>query len=259
MLGGLASALRLLTVLPLPNLGGSGVLARATASGEHFSARAALPFFPLAGALVGAVAAGAYWLGLHGLSAVAGAALAIAADLLVTGNFHYDGLADTADGIWAHHSRARALTIMKDSRVGAHGVSAVVCALLVKLALLAQGDAWQVGIIVSAAAVARACAVYAAAAAPYARAEGTGQSTSDGARAWHVLVALAISAAVGWLAAQSVGLVGLGASLAAAAFITWRISRRLGGMTGDTYGATIVLTELVALAAMLAVRHLQWL
>jgi adenosylcobinamide-GDP ribazoletransferase len=246
MLTGLASAIRLLTVIPLGRW-----------RADAFSAGGALPFFSVIGALVGAFAAGAYWLGLHGISPLAAAALAIAADLWVTGNFHYDGLADTADGIWAHHSRERALEIMKDSHVGAHGVSAVVVALVTKLALLAAvGDA-RIGIIVAAASIARAAAVYAAVAAPYARKQGTGQSVAADARRWHLIIAGFLAGGIAYAAAGLAGLVGLGAGAAFAVFVTWRISRRLGGMTGDTYGAAIVLTELAALAAMLAVGHLQ--
>ncbi len=246
MLTGLASAIRLLTVIPLGRW-----------RGDVFSAGAALPFFPLVGCLVGACGAGAYWAGLHGLSVTAGAALAVAVELLITGNFHYDGLADTADGLWAQHSRERALEIMKDSRVGAHGLSAVACALLARFALLASGDEAMMGLIIAAAAIARVAPVYAAVAAPYARSQGTGKTVAAEARWPHLLVAVALVAVVCWGVAGRLGIFGLGLGGAMAILFTWRASRRLGGMTGDTYGAAIVITDLVALGGMLAARHLQ--
>ena len=246
MLTGLASALRLLTVIPLGRW-----------RADVFSAGAALPFFPLVGCLVGAAGAGAYWLGLHGVSVLAGAALAVAAELLITGNFHYDGLADTADGLWAQHSRERALEIMKDSRVGAHGLSAVAGALVVRFALLSSPDLDMWGMIIAAAVVARTAAVYAAFAAPYARSQGTGKSVASEARWPHLLVAVVLAAAICWCTGGSLGVFGLGIGGVAAMVFTWRVSRRLGGMTGDTYGAVIVLTDLVALGGMLAARHLQ--
>ena len=54
--------------------------------------------------------------------------------VVVTGAFHLDGLGDTADGIFSHRSRQRALEIMKDSRTGMMGLVAVVCILAVKTA-----------------------------------------------------------------------------------------------------------------------------
>ena len=246
MLTGLASAVRLLTVIPLGRW-----------RAEIFSASAALPFFPLVGGLVGATGACAYWLGLQGLSVFAGAALAVAAELLITGNFHYDGLADTADGLWAQHSPERALEIMKDSRVGAHGLSAVVCALVGRFALLASGDAAILGLMVAAAAVARAAPVYAAVAAPYARSQGTGKSVADEARWPHLLMAVILAAAICWFTCGSLGIFGLVLGAVTAIVFTWRVSRRLGGMTGDTYGAVIVVTDFVTLGGMLAARHLQ--
>lgn len=68
---------------------------------------------------------------------VVAAALSTVVTVLVTGGFHEDGLADVADGLGGSQDRARALEIMKDSRVGAFGAMALMLALLVKVALLA--------------------------------------------------------------------------------------------------------------------------
>ena len=54
--------------------------------------------------------------------------------IAVTGAFHIDGLGDTADGIFSHRSKKRALEIMKDSRTGMMGLVAVVTNLAVKAA-----------------------------------------------------------------------------------------------------------------------------
>ncbi len=65
------------------------------------------------------------------------AALSTAATVLLTGGFHEDGLADTADGLGGGYDREHALQIMKDSRVGAFGAMALVLAVLAKVSLLA--------------------------------------------------------------------------------------------------------------------------
>ena len=104
--------------------------------------RASAGHFPGVGVLVGAVAAVVY-----GLLAVllpdtsfaplVAAVLSTVATVLLTGGFHEDGLADVTDGLGGSYDKARALEIMKDSRVGAFGAMALCLALLAKVALVA--------------------------------------------------------------------------------------------------------------------------
>ncbi len=104
--------------------------------------RASAAHFPGVGMLVGAVAAGVYVL-LAALlpdtpfAPLVAAVLSTVATVLLTGGFHEDGLADVADGLGGSYDKARALEIMKDSRVGAFGAMALCLALLAKVALLA--------------------------------------------------------------------------------------------------------------------------
>lgn len=108
--------------------------------------RASAGHFPGIGWLVGCVAAGVFALTWWALtlaghssqaSAWVAAVLSTLATVLVTGGFHEDGLADVADGLGGSLQRERALVIMKDSRVGAFGVLALVLVLALKFALLA--------------------------------------------------------------------------------------------------------------------------
>src|SRR5438045_786510 len=80
-------------------------------------------WFPLVGAGVGAVAGGVAWLAAGAGSLVAGA-LAVIASLLVTGAFHEDGLADTADALGGAYDREKLFAILKDSRIGSFGGAA---------------------------------------------------------------------------------------------------------------------------------------
>jgi len=52
--------------------------------------------------------------------------------IILTGAFHLDGLADTADGLFSHKTKQEALVIMKDSRIGTMGCVAIFCVLLIK-------------------------------------------------------------------------------------------------------------------------------
>lgn len=104
--------------------------------------RASAGHFPGVGAIVGALVAGltAVLLVLLPPSPFAplvAAVLGTVLSAMLTGGFHEDGLADVADGLGGSSDRDRALVIMKDSRVGAFGVLALVLALLAKVALLA--------------------------------------------------------------------------------------------------------------------------
>jgi adenosylcobinamide-GDP ribazoletransferase len=105
--------------------------------------RASAAHFPgvgwLIGCLVAALSAGLLIaLPMGGFAPLIVATLGTAFGILLTGAFHEDGLADVADGLGGSLQRERALEIMKDSRVGAFGAIAIVMALLVKVALVAQ-------------------------------------------------------------------------------------------------------------------------
>jgi adenosylcobinamide-GDP ribazoletransferase len=104
--------------------------------------RASAGHFPGIGILAGIVAAAVYALVQALLpdttfTPLVAAVLSTAATVLLTGGFHEDGLADTADGLGGGHDREHALQIMKDSRVGAFGAMALVLAVLAKVSLLA--------------------------------------------------------------------------------------------------------------------------
>ena len=104
--------------------------------------RASAAHFPAVGLLVGAVAALVFGLVQSGLpdspfAPLVAAVLSTIATVLLTGAFHEDGLADLADGLGGSDDAARAVEIMKDSRVGAFGALALVLAVLAKIALLA--------------------------------------------------------------------------------------------------------------------------
>jgi len=196
----------------------------------------------------------------------------IAAMVLVTGNMHGDGLMDTADGIYSGKPPERILEIMRDSRVGSHGVMAGMLVLLAKFILLGQippGAKWMALVLMPA--VGRWAQVYCAAVYPYARSGGGTGGFSDfvGTREliWASLTVAAAGAALFYLKSMIfTGTVFTGAVVAAgtailagivvfagtAAFGRY-ISRKIGGMTGDTLGAVNELAEVLALVVLLII------
>ncbi|WP_283956344.1 adenosylcobinamide-GDP ribazoletransferase [Blastococcus sp. CCUG 61487] len=130
----------LLTAVPVP--------ARA-AGATH----GVLPWAPLVGLALGAVAAGVAAAGAEVVSPLVGAVLAVVVLALLTRGLHLDGLADTADGLGPLRDRERALQVMHRGDVGPFGVAALVLVLLLQVACLATLLAGDGGWLALAAAV----------------------------------------------------------------------------------------------------------
>jgi adenosylcobinamide-GDP ribazoletransferase len=216
--------------------------------------RAAL-FFPAVGLLVGGVAAGVRAGGGEALTAPAATVLALLAAVLITGAMHEDGLADAADGLGAHVTRERKLEIMRDSRVGTYGALAIAFSLLFAFAVLAPLNAEDFArTVVCAHVLARWSTLPLARFVRSARAEGAGSAVTVGTGT--LIVGTAYAAAIVLVVAGPAnGAAALGGACVAAALCASISRRALGGMTGDTFGAAIKLTELTTygvLAALIA-------
>ncbi len=235
---GFFSALRFLTILPGP------------ARGE-WRPRSALLWFPLVGLLLGALAAGPVFLlvrsGNSGLAALAG----VVSLLVLSGGLHLDGLADCADGFFSHRSRDRTLLIMKDSRIGAMGVIALVVVILAKVRGIeaAAGMEWRAVLLMPVAG--RAMILLMMAALPYARPEGGIGAMFYGLSIWpRAIFALAFLYLVAWFAAGYAGLAAAGAAVAVTLLFSLYSWLVIGGATGDTLGAV---SELAEVAVSLAI------
>ncbi len=217
-------------------------------------------WFALVGALVGGVAALVLWAASFVFPPAVAVGLSIASTLLLTGGFHEDGLADTADALGGAVSRARALEIMKDSRIGSYGALALVAVLGLKAAVLsAMPPLLAVPALLLAHTASRAAAVALIRALPYAgdiahaKAKPLARQVSGAGVSVMLGTVVAVSALlVVWAPAHapavatSLVLVAIGA-----AWSTRWLRRRLGGYTGDTLGATQQVTELLALLGWL--------
>lgn len=227
-----------LTRLPVPFV---------PAQGNDALARAAR-WFPLAGILVGGIAAVVLLTGAALLPVPIAAGVAVAAGIVITGALHEDGLADTADG-FGGRDRAHALEIMRDSRTGAFGVLALILSVGLRWAALsALPPAAGAAALVLAHSQSRAMIAVALAAAPYARPHGLA-SSARGMSAINAVIALVLAFAVG-LAAGVAGLVALAAAALAGGAMLALLVRRLGGYTGDGLGAVQQAAEIAALLAL---------
>lgn len=215
-------------------------------------------YFPLIGAVIGAGLSLGYLLFAAWLPVHVAAALFVVGNIVLTGGLICDGFMDTMDGVLSGRSRERMLEIMKDSRVGANGVVAFVCSVLLRWSVLLDfaGSALPAALF-AAPVVGRVGMVAAITLFPYARPEGIGKAFADFAGARALPVALIsgflLIGFCGWpiLIAAVAGLLG-GMVLARFA------SKRLGGITGDIYGAVTETSELCFfVAALLLTKWLQ--
>jgi len=237
-MGGLRTALSFLTIAPV------GV---SSAEPRGAFGRAA-SWFPLVGLLVGLALAGVDWCGRAVWDPAVAAALVVGAGLLLTGGLHLDGLMDTADALFSRAGRDRMLEIMRDPRSGALGVAAGASLLLLKFAAyghLAGSHHWRV--IAAAPAMGRLAIVVALGAFPYAREAGTGRAFADEVKGRHAAAALVLGAAIAVLLLGWMGLTVFALALATAVAMGLYVQRRLGGLTGDIYGAINEFAEVGAL------------
>jgi adenosylcobinamide-GDP ribazoletransferase len=216
-------------------------------------------YYPLVGILVGAISAGVLLAGGQVWSGLLPALLAVAAGVLVTGGFHEDGLADTADGLGGGQAPARRLEIMKDSRVGTYGVLTLGLVLAIKVAALATLPLATAALaLVAAHGAGRVAAVVVMVLGRHVsdRDDAKYKPAPEGVRLSELLIAAVTGlwplALLGWpgLAGAAVG-----AILAAALALTAR--RLIGGYTGDVLGGIEQAGELgvmLGVSALVAMR-----
>ena len=210
----------------------------------------ALWWFPVVGAGIGAVLAGVHWGSGELWPLMVVGILVVAADLVLTGGLHLDGLADSADGLLPHMERDRRLDVMSRPDVGAFAVAAVVVVLGARWSALAV-DSIESLALVPIWAISRTLVALVPAIVPYARPGGLADPFMAGARRWLALwLAPAIAALV--LIEGITGAVAAGVALGAAVGVVVLAWRRLGGFTGDVLGAVIMVAETAALLALVA-------
>jgi adenosylcobinamide-GDP ribazoletransferase len=222
--------------------------------------QAAVPWFPVVGAAIGAAVGGVVVVMMELVPASVAAAVGIVIGLMITGAFHEDGLADTADALggWTPEQRRE---ILKDSRHGSYGVAALCTTIVLRIVCVATlAPAVAFAGLVAAHTLGRGAAVGVMGAAPPSPSTGLG---ADYARALTrrqvaagVVASLAIAAlATGWW----VGPLAAAASLGAVA-VAVVATRAFGGVSGDILGAVEQVGECLVLVVItgLALRHDLW-
>jgi adenosylcobinamide-GDP ribazoletransferase len=232
-------ALTFLTRLPVPFGGKENYQA------EDF--QKSIYFFPLIGLIIGLILWGSYYLLGLLFPKMISAALLLLIYVLLTGGLHLDGLIDTVDGVYGGMTKERRLEIMKDTNPGAFGVLGAVLVLLLKYSTFAQIEQGMMLFLIAAPVLGRQSMVWMQVLYPCARQEGLGKmfSVDNYLPVFGATTGLTLIILVSF--AQ---LLGLYLFLLTAVFcflLASQLSRLLGGLTGDTYGAGCELTEIFVL------------
>ncbi len=215
-----------------------------------YSPMGMIRFFPVAGLVLGSLLVltdiAASWLWPLPVAALADVLCLV----ILTGAFHLDGLGDTADGIFSHRSRQRALEIMKDSRTGMMGLVAVVCVLAMKVAgIYAVKVAFETGqallVLLLVPAYARASMIFGIRFLDYGR-TGTGTGLDLFASALgpkdfvYCLIPLFLSVFLGYNGLVLNLLFGI-----SCLGILWFYKKKMNCITGDMLGAMTELVEAI--------------
>ena len=210
-------------------------------------------FFPLVGLLVGGLSAIVLWAAMEVFPVRVAIVLSMITSVLLTGAFHEDGLADSADGFGGGYDKEAVLRIMQDSRIGSFGAIALVLALGLKLELLASlPEEFLPWLVIAAHMASRFFAVSYLANLDYVRFEGKSKPLAT-TLAWpSFLFAGACGIAPLLFLDVLLGLICIGL-LALARWLLGRyFVRRIGGYTGDCLGFAQQVFELVVYAVFVA-------
>ena len=227
---GLIGAIQFITIIPIRK-------------SVPFEPNKMVPFFPIVGLILGLILAGFDQVFLRLWSPSVAAVLDVVLLIILTGAFHLDGLGDAADGLLGQRSREKALTIMKDSRVGAMGLVAVICILAVKWSGVMGLTDHRSLLLILVPAYARGGMVVGIRFLEYGRpGGGTGleffKEKLDNKAFWGMAVPILLSFMLGWKALW----LNAGFILMITAILLY-YKKRMGCITGDMLGATAEITE----------------
>ncbi|MEE9272733.1 MAG: adenosylcobinamide-GDP ribazoletransferase [Robiginitomaculum sp.] len=210
---------------------------------------ASVRYYPAIGLCIGVFAASIYWLAHMLFATLPALILSTMATLLLTGAFHEDGLVDTFDGIGGGViTKDRTLDIMKDSRIGTYGASALVLVLMLKISALASLTPPLIVLaLITGHGLSRLSCVIVILTSTYVRDQGTGKSVSNGMSRTGYSIALATGLLcfiiLAYFATPIVALFTFAGLAIGHIAIRMLFEHKLGGYTGDTLGAVQQVSE----------------
>ena len=209
--------------------------------------------FPLVGLLIGIFTATIWFIAASLLPSLVAAGLAIAGGILITGALHEDGLCDCADGLFGGSTKAKALEIMRDSRIGVYGATALIMTIGLRWTALASVSVgYGAAALIIAHMAGRAAIIIALHFGSYVRTKGLGSSVASGVEINDFLMTMVITGLLALLVGQWQGLLAAAIAMAMAALAFAWLQKRIGGYTGDGLGALEQVAEISAMLTFVA-------
>ena len=206
-----------------------------------------IKYFPLVGAIIGIF--------LYGINILVGkitvnrqiaAIIIIIAEIFITGLIHIDGLADTADGLFSYAEKEKILEIMKDSRVGTNGAVALILYFMTKVILLSE---IRPEYIILYPVISRLSTSINAGLGEYARKNGMSNEIIAKNGKKEAGISIIITMILSFIILKAKGLIILIFAILFILLLMKGVKRKIGGITGDTMGASLELTSILVLLA----------
>lgn len=249
----IVAATRFLSVLPLP-----GPPDRfETSSADDQTLHLGSAYFPFVGFLLATLLYLVQLFFSLVLPRLALSAVLVVTLVLLTGGLHLDGLMDTCDGLFGGRTRERRLEIMRDSRVGSFGVLGGVCILLLKFALFASIEPHVLSLVFF---IVLPCTRWAMVLAlrvfPSARPGGLGATFRQTVTMPRLVLAAITAFLLALVVGHGVGVLAWCVATGVALLLGTWVTRLIGGLTGDIYGAIAECGEVVVLLFLVSMRSM---
>lgn len=210
-------------------------------------------FYPLVGMVLGGLSYLVYYL-FSFISKDVASLMTVVALIVLTGGLHLDGLSDTFDGFFSNRDREKILEIMKDSRVGAFGVISLIVLILAKYVFISNMDENIFYILVLSLGNSRLLVSHKIVYKNMARPGGLGDMLHSTRPKKYFFMSLFIYIGI-LILINPIYLIPLGISFVFGEIISKISYNNIGGLTGDVYGASIEIVELVSFISFIGVMN----
>lgn len=217
--------------------------------------RKSIGLYSLVGLIIGCILVPIYFFGTYTNIIFIKGILILGAYIIITGAIHYDGAADTADGLFSGREGDRIFEIMSDSRIGAFGVICIVFLLLFDFILLSYSNLWTCLLFPV---IGRASVVIGCSFCKYAKKEkGMGTLFIENIGLKETILTILILFILCFiLPVRTVMLLSVSISIIIGCIITLYIRNKIGGMTGDTCGFLLEITQAIFMITTLYIERI---
>lgn len=208
--------------------------------------KTALLFLPLLGLIIGGITGGVIYL-LRGKSDLVRGVIGLLVYLYLTGGLHLDGLSDMADGFLANKDKEYTMAAMSDSFLGTFGTIVLILYSILKFSFYGSIDSQMIIAIPLTSFLARLSSLYIIKRGKYAKEEGFGKYMKDALSGNEIYYLIILAGLIILILLPMKYLVDLILVLVSSEIIKYISTNKIGGLTGDIYGATIEINEIISL------------